>query len=91
MKLNIQFTAERPYGAADDELSAWINNQLGGRFEMVESVQWSRDATCTWTQDGDGIWQTSCGEGFVFDCDGPTGNKLKFCCYCGKALVEATA
>lgn len=34
------------------------------------------------------IWETDCGEAFVFETDGPKENKMKFCCYCGKPLTE---
>lgn len=42
---------------------------------------------CDWTEDEDGNWHTGCGEMFVFTTDGPVENKMRFCPYCGKALV----
>ena len=47
---------------------------------------------CVWTEDTDeGYWQPSCGaDPFVLNDGGPVTNKLKFCCYCGRPLVEAT-
>jgi hypothetical protein len=33
-----------------------------------------------------GVWETGCGEAHVFFVDGPTENKCRFCCYCGKPL-----
>lgn len=44
---------------------------------------------CTWTQDGEGDhYETSCGEAFSFIDDGPTGNGMKFCCYCGLQIIS---
>ena len=46
--------------------------------------------TCHWTQDADpdfAVWQTDCGEAFTLMEGGPTENTMRFCCYCGLALV----
>lgn len=43
---------------------------------------------CTWTNDGE-AWRTSCGHYFTLIDGAPTDNKMRFCCYCGKA-IEAT-
>jgi hypothetical protein len=45
---------------------------------------------CHWTDDTDpdfNVWRTGCGEMFTFLEDGPTENKMRYCCYCGLALV----
>lgn len=41
---------------------------------------------CTWTQDIDGIWQTSCGQAQEFTTGTLEENGYKFCPYCGKML-----
>jgi hypothetical protein len=49
-------------------------------------------ATCQWTLDDIGdnsVWETQCKNAFEFTDGGPLENGLKFCGYCGKALVEA--
>ena len=46
---------------------------------------------CVWTQDHNdefNIYETSCGGLFEFIDGSPSENKLNFCCYCGKKLVE---
>lgn len=46
--------------------------------------------TCNWrvTDDWDTpVWETSCGESFVFSEGGPTENSFNFCHSCGKRLV----
>lgn len=44
------------------------------------------ETTCTWAEDIDAIWNTDCGQSFVFEEDTPTGNRMNYCCYCGKRL-----
>ena len=44
---------------------------------------------CAWGKDEDGIYQTDCGECFVFNDDGPKENGFKFCPYCGKTLKSS--
>jgi hypothetical protein len=46
-------------------------------------------ATCTWKYDPDGYWQTECGDQFCFSEGGPTENRVKFCHYCGRRMVES--
>jgi hypothetical protein len=45
--------------------------------------------TCTWKYDSDGYWQTECGDQFCFSEGGPTENRVKFCHYCGKTMLES--
>lgn len=44
---------------------------------------------CTWTEDSDGNWDTSCDNKYVIVEGTPTENGMKFCAYCGKRLEEA--
>ena len=47
------------------------------------------EAVCNWHQDDDdGTWATDCGGIFVIIEGTPSDNKMKFCAYCGKPLVE---
>ena len=41
---------------------------------------------CVWQADDEGTYETSCGQAFVFTCDGPRENGARFCMYCGKRL-----
>lgn len=45
---------------------------------------------CKWKADDDGIYQTECGDAFVFDSGTPKENKFNFCCFCGKKLADVT-
>jgi hypothetical protein len=44
------------------------------------------DATCTWTEDADGIFHTTCGNAFTLIDAGPSENGMRWCCYCGALL-----
>lgn len=43
---------------------------------------------CHWYEDPDGVWHTDCHHAFELNTDGPIANAMKFCCYCGKNLIE---
>jgi len=43
---------------------------------------------CTWTQDIDGNWETSCDEVYCIADGTPAENRMKFCTYCGAPIVE---
>jgi len=43
---------------------------------------------CHWYEDEDGVWHTDCEKMFVLNTGTPTENKMRYCCYCGKNLVE---
>ena len=47
-----------------------------------------RKITCNWTNDGEGNWETGCGNLFVIIDGTPTQNGMAYCCYCGKRLKE---
>ena len=44
---------------------------------------------CLWNPDaGYGYWHSACGESFFLKDSTPYENKMRFCCYCGRSLVE---
>ena len=43
--------------------------------------------SCIWKPDKDGVYETSCGESFVFCDGGPKENGARFCMHCGKPLI----
>lgn len=43
---------------------------------------------CTWEEDEDGSWNTSCDNKFVLEEGTPLDNDMEFCCYCGTKLSE---
>lgn len=42
---------------------------------------------CTWTEDDEGVWTTSCDEAWVFTEGYPWDNKARFCFACGKVIA----
>lgn len=46
------------------------------------------DSACVWTEDADGAWETECGHVFEVMTGTPSENDMRFCCYCGGALIE---
>ena len=50
------------------------------------------EAGCVWTsQEWEDSWDTSCGESLVIIDGTPSHNSMRFCCYCGRPLVESEA
>jgi hypothetical protein len=47
---------------------------------------------CQWTQEDDwdnsSIYSTDCGDAFSITEETPFSNGMKFCCYCGKPLIQ---
>ena len=51
-----------------------------------KTVKFIPAETCTWTEDPDGIWHTSCGQAHEFTTGTPEENDHRYCPYCGKVL-----
>ena len=43
---------------------------------------------CHWEHNEEGYWETTCGNAFEVTEGTPLENNMRFCCYCGKRLVE---
>jgi len=48
----------------------------------------NEEKVCQWTEDHDGVWWTTCGNGWCFTDGGPYDNKMCYCCYCGQPIKE---
>ena len=70
-----------------DALRAAANRDAAG----VHTGRASEAGDCVWTVDGDGTWETACGEAWQFTCDGPEENNFRFCHGCGKPVAIAAA
>jgi hypothetical protein len=70
--------------------------RLGARVKELESIvadqaeSVTAPESCLWTQldDESDCWETECGNAFSLNEDGPSQNKMRFCCYCGHQLEE---
>lgn len=49
------------------------------------------DEPCSWRENGDGYWDTDCGNCFEFITGGPCENGFTHCPYCGQGLSEIPA
>lgn len=48
-----------------------------------------RAGHCTWTDpDGEGNYDTECGNRFVVIQGTPSDNEMGWCCYCGREIKE---
>jgi len=47
-----------------------------------------RATRCTWGQNDEGAWDTSCGRAFEFTAGDPVANGFAHCPYCGLGLRE---
>jgi len=60
---------------------------------QVEIREMPKPECCVWTREDfdDDVWSASCGPDrlFVFTTGGPVENRMAYCPYCGKPLVEA--
>lgn len=52
---------------------------------MIEARE-KQSMNCTWTEDPDGIWYTSCEHAHEFNTGTPEENEHRYCPYCGKVL-----
>jgi hypothetical protein len=46
------------------------------------------DQTCTWTEVEAGVWWTDCENAWEFVVGTPTENRMQYCPFCGRKLVE---
>ena len=52
------------------------------------SLRQQRDEPCLWVRESDGTWETGCDNMFMLNEGGPRDNDMKYCCYCGRPLIE---
>jgi hypothetical protein len=63
--------------------------QIANLNFQAKKHQHTLDAKCTWSQDEEGSWDTSCGVNFtLLDETTPKGNSMDYCPYCGCPIVE---
>ena len=74
-----------------------VAGQSGGDKESAIAA-WNRRAAlqsqdrkpCTWEHDAEiDAYETTCGNTFIVGEGTPAENDMKFCCFCGGALIEA--
>ena len=63
--------------------------RCGGCGDQVYAAKERMNTTggCVWSQDENGVWETTCENMHEFSADGPAENNHKYCPYCGKAIA----
>lgn len=78
----------RPTGAEvmNQEAQSLVSITEAGGHEMTTKLS----TECHWSQDGEDsdIWAAQCGRYFTTNDGSPSDNEMRFCCFCGKPLVE---
>ena len=81
-----------------------VEINFGGRIEALtyddarKMVQWINELLpgctvpeCEWREDVSeygNVWETACGQTYIFEDGAPSDNGAKFCSYCGRVLRE---
>ena len=57
-------------------------------YQMQQAYAAGRESlpVCIWHLDG--FWETTCGNAFEINEGTPSGNDMKYCCYCGGKVEE---
>lgn len=81
------------YSESDEE-GLQLACQIIASYEMAlqRLLFESKISTCTWKHcdpwsDFD-HWETDCGQAICLENGGPVCNEYKYCCFCGKPIVE---
>ena len=57
----------------------------------LERVKAENEKVCEWQSDSDGIYHTSCGEEFYYECELNECPSTIYCQHCGKKIKEIPA
>lgn len=57
-------------------------------MSMMMVIEERQPDKCTWVEDEDSHWDTSCGNRAILNMFSPSDNKMIYCWYCGLVLVE---
>lgn len=93
---------ELELASANEEIAA-CRTEANGRISALEerfavsspilkprTTVGDASGRCFWHLTEDQIWQSGCGESFVFNADGPKDNSFRHCPYCGGALYHTS-
>lgn len=67
---------------------AMAHNGQRAWLHLREALSQIEPKGCRWQEDGGTSWETGCGHSFTLNDGTPKENDMKYCCYCGGALVE---
>lgn len=76
------------YDANDEIIFTELFDKQDDAKQIVSALN-AQQETCKWTYDEwHDCWDTECGNAYQVTEGTPKENNMKFCPYCGKALVE---
>ena len=72
-----------------DEFKAEFEKHVNGDIAGIMREVLGR-GECLWSRadDDTDLWETSCDQAFCLTDGTPKANDFKFCCYCGKEIIE---
>lgn len=77
----------RTSGAEEIVLGAYERLLATARKGLEDA---ERLGECVWKPDDDGVYETTCGQAWVFEDGTPKENHARFCPYCGRTLRDAS-
>lgn len=66
----------------------WRNDSASWRAVRQTTTNSAMNAICRWADNGDGGWDTGCGEVWYFPDGGPKENRVMYCPYCGRQTAS---
>lgn len=73
----------------------WLRPDGNDSMELtgpVDGLVYARqDEYCRWREDVEGggaVWETDCNNAFYIEAGTPADNRMRFCPYCGRTLVN---
>lgn len=87
------YEREKLFGLGPHELEAILKRLAAAEKERdalrarITEMEKGQRGECIWTDQGE-MWETSCGNAWCFNVDGPRENGVKFCPYCGNHLKQ---
>lgn len=82
---NTHLASENAAQAA--KMAAWLAQEETLTAELAELHDRLDGVPCTWTEDDEGVWSTSCGELWQFTDGDPADNGAVWCMHCGKRIA----
>jgi hypothetical protein len=66
---------------------ALMNAKIDAQAAEIKRLRAEKELTCTWSEEEEGTWSTSCGELWSFNDGDPADNSAVFCHHCGKRIL----
>lgn len=86
----VHYASSAAVGEPTFDIAVGIKKLIDRLAAMVQPPATQLSTECHWSQDSeDGdTWAAQCGRYFTINDGSPSDNEMRFCCFCGKPLVE---